>query len=123
MSTSIFNQEALVSVEIMDRKPVRHFEWHPAYKKWYGSKPERFEIPFLLGDASWYTPDHLREHGYMNIPVIVDGKKVYEFPRVRQTYAGGKVSESIFDTYEEALAWGREQADKGIRVQLLIRKD
>lgn len=112
----IFNLDALVKVEIEDKKVCRRFEYQPYRKFWFWTQDEMFICPFIGS----YTRDYLRDNTVEGIKFLVEGDNVYYRPNVTLTFAGKASVNKSFDTYEEAEAWGKEQADKNISAQLTL---
>lgn len=112
----IFNLDALVKVEIMDKKQCTYFTYQPYKKYWFWEQKEMFYMMF----NDCYTPDYLREKGIEGIKFIVEGDKVFYRPEVTLTFAGKASVSKSFDTYQQALEWGKEQADKNISTQLVF---
>lgn len=116
----IFNLAALVSVEIRDREETQNFKYKPASNGTFWTKglSGGFYFPFDIQNP--YSAEDLRNGKFEGMSLIVEGRNVYLKPYVKLCFANKQFYTKTFDTYEEAKAWGIEQADKGMDVQLII---
>lgn len=113
----IFNAHALVSVKIVDRKENHHWDWIPFKKGFWCNRKEGFYELYYhpLGGRTPHSEEELiKEYDHL---LIID-KKVYYKPYAKLTFTNGQTYTKEFNTYEEALTWGREQANTGIQVRL-----
>jgi len=115
---TVFNLEALVSVEIKDKKECRYLVYEPFKKSFWGNTKEGF---YFYGEAC-YTKEEIEKGKFCDTKLQVEDKKVFYKPYVRLTFAGGKISITEFPKYEAAVTWGTEMANKGINIKLEINK-
>jgi len=115
MQKTVFNLEALVCVEIRDKRQCGYLKYRPFKKSFWGNTEEGF----YSGMSSFpYTKEEIEQGKFLDTPLLVIEKAIYYHPYVRLTFAGGKGKCREFSTYEEALQWGTAMANKGINVKL-----
>lgn len=114
---TIFNLEALVKVKIVDKRKCPYVEYKPFNKIFWGNTKEGFYTDM----GGYYTAKDLTSGNWWGeCSLIVEDNIAYYKPYVQLCFAGGVEHNKVFDTYEEALKWGNEQAEKAINVKLLI---
>lgn len=114
----IFNLEQLVEVRIVDKEESEYLSYKPFKKSFWGNTKEGF---YDIINNNYYSKEDLENGKHMDINYIVENNRVYYNPYIKLIFANpksGKVKE--FNTYEEALIWGKEVASKGIKVQLIF---
>lgn len=134
---TVFNAEALVKIELHDRKVCERIVWLEA------APPTLFERLFFYRgrEAGFYTKELIFDNGvliyadeissgkytrsgfdslfvYQDIPLLVDGKNVYYRPYVKMHFSGGIKKVVEFNSYKEAEAFTNEQVSKGMNVTI-----
>lgn len=117
---TIFNMEALVSVTVKGRKKEIDLKFKPFKKSFWGNTKEGFYDVFSMCDDYCYTAEELVSGKYYDTKLIVENNVAYYRPYVRLNFMAGQTYIQEFDTYCEALAWGQEQANKGMKVKLMV---
>lgn len=108
----IFNAHTLVSVKIEDRREDYRY-YYVEYKK--GGFLRHF---IKQGWRHIFDNDYWTEDDIINEGRIIENNKVYYKPYTLLTFTNGQTYRKEFNTYEEALKWGNEQAKTGIQVRL-----
>ena len=118
MIKKIFNLDALVKVSITDKK-ITFFEYQKEVKKtfWTNGHSEGY---MMYGRTTLLTEQKLTNGSWRGIKFIVENNIVYDRPEVVLTFACGVIQRITFATYEEAKAYGEEQANKNISNQLIL---
>lgn len=118
----IFNIEALVCVEIHDKRKCNYFTWLPEKKFLFSKREEGF-----YDSPSSYpcSKEYLESGKYLGAGVkfLVEDKTVYYKPYVRLSFAGRKSAITEFATYELAHEYGMKMANRGIAVQLIDKDE
>ena len=118
MIKKIFNLDALVKVSITD-KEITDFEYEKEVKKtfWTSGHSEGYT---MYGGITFLTEQELKNGSWSGIKFIVENNIVYYRPEVVLTFSGGVIQRVTFATYEEAKAYGEEQANNNISNQLIL---
>jgi hypothetical protein len=139
--TTIFNAEALVAVEVVGKRLDHTASYQQRQKHrwlWVIPLPETkpgfyFHYGTALMQVGPFTKEELEKgnegDGGKVRPFVdayrpkylVEGEAVYYRPYVRLSFAGGKSTIVHFNTEADALAWGKQKAMLGIRVQIITR--
>ncbi len=131
---TIFNAEALVSVEIVDKKPCKYVQWIDVSAKSFWEKlfssrnhdKNGFYCRGILHD-SFIEEQQITTGVYPSNPqfilngieLLVEDKIVYHKPYVRLSFAGGKSSITEFNSYELAKEWGEVQVKKNMSATII----
>lgn len=115
MTKHIINLSLVSKISIVDKQPCTHFEWRDEH--WF----KIFGIPICKQKARYYddatlsiyTAEYIREGKYNNIKFIEENKTFYWKPYVKLFVGKDCILCQEFDTFEDALKWGEEQAVKG----------
>ncbi len=123
MSQSFYNLNTLVQVQVWDFYPVREFVYTPAIEacwwKFRKARPEGFEYGMF---ATFYIKEEIEGKSFGRFgEMIVKDNKVFDKPQVKLTFANDHSYSKNFDTYNDAVNWGSEQAYKGNNVILKIK--
>ena len=113
---TVFNLEALVMVKIRDKEPCYYLTYKPFRKSFWGNTLEGYHDIF---SEDVYNGYELQNGKYRSIKLLIENNTAYFKPYVTLAFVGEDIKTTkTFETYEDALIWGREQASKGINVQL-----
>jgi hypothetical protein len=115
----IYNGDQLVKVVINDRKQDTDLEWRPFKKSFWGNQKEGFYNRYSICNTV-YTADELRNGELYGIKLIVDYQTVYYKPNVKLHFANKDSFTKVFNSYEEALSWGKAIAQEHIKAQIVI---
>jgi len=123
---TIYNLNTLVQVQIWDLYPVEEMSYSPARKaKWWlfrKAQPEGFMRTFVFGSSKLYTKEQVEGGNFSCYHCLtVRDNKVFDKPQVKLTFVNGHEYYKTFETYDDALNWGHEQANKGSNVTLKIK--
>jgi hypothetical protein len=130
---TIFNLEALVSIEIFDKMLFGRIEHVKAKKHRFFSFLDEEEKYYLrdlfIGHylseeeiTSGVYPNKSKDFILQGIPLLVKDKNVYQRPYVKSTFVSSKVTIKYFNEFEDALDYGTKQANQNIQSQLVINE-
>jgi len=103
-----FNLKTIQSIHVINRQYHGEIVIIPARKKWFifgENKPERYQAGYYGGDV-YNSIEELID----NSIYIIEKMKVYKKPYVKLFYQNKTENMCRFNTFESALAWGKEVA-------------
>jgi len=115
MAKTIFNLEALVCVEVVNKKRCVYLKYARQSKFIFVFTEEGFYDLFGSGP---YSKEEVEQGKYHNTRLLVFQNEVYYKPYVKLTFAGGKEKVKEFSNYEDAKKYGEEMAEKYITQKL-----
>lgn len=110
----IYNLSHLIKVRIKDKEETQ-YKYSPFQKSFWGNIKEGFYFYGILSSYHYHTKQALEKEGY-----LIENNVVYDLPEVKLFFLGDHTHSKQFTTYEKALEWGVEQANKGINVQMQL---
>lgn len=121
MTRLILNLQALVSVTIKDKRQEKHLVYQEFKSKkrfWQKDTEEGFAYHFVGEISSVYSTKDIRAGKWYETKLLVIDKKAYYKPNVQLCFFDKNKYYREFDTYEEAVKWGTDQAAAGMNVKL-----
>lgn len=122
--------DALVSVEIHDKKRCHRVSYHPAKKRtfWSGALPEGFTVSMSeklhtkedIESGIWAKAVYMP--GYDHIPLLVIDNKAYYPPYIKLKFAGGVEKVINCTTLENAIEQGERISNSGMKnkIQMIV---
>lgn len=117
MKKTIFNLEAIVSIEIVDKKQDRHYKYHPYKNTFWEKTEEGFYGSFLPFISIKEARSGNMPFDFLFVSDMYNGNKLFYKPYVQLNFCDGSGKCQTFNTYDEALNYGNEMA-KNIKLKL-----
>lgn len=118
MTRTLFNLEALVAVDIVDKKVCGYIEWRPFKASFWGDQQEGYYTTASFTNYIIGTEKEIEEGllggVFKGLKFIIENKKVYYLPYVKLTFAGDRTSIREFKEYGWAAEFGKIIADTHI---------
>ena len=125
MEIEYYNMEQLVKIVVKDKKDAG-FSYYGDVKKsfclWFFDLYNK--VGYYDSFRSYYSKEGLESGQYHDVKFIVDdvNKKVYYRPYVSIIFTNDEANfYKIFDTFEEALAYGEEISKKYIKKLFVLK--
>lgn len=129
---TVFNAEALLSVQVVDKQPCEDFEWLERTTTTRWQRLLDWDLPKECPSGWYYTgmlsktpvsrewilsgryPAFDKQFIYQGCELIIKGFKVYWKPYVRLSFVGGVWQTKTFDSYDEAKQFAKDQISKSL---------
>lgn len=110
---TIFNLEALVSIEIRDKKLCAYLDYRPFKKSFWGNTREGFYDNI---ENAHYSKEEIEKGNFCGVKLLVEGNNVFYFPCVNTYFADGSKYNKEFDTFEQANQYGRDLQNRSFKI-------
>ena len=116
MAEKIYNLDKVVSVKIYDKSLYFYLDYVKPKTKGFFKHGGYFKHVFAVGDNKYYSEKDIISGKYNDTEYLVINNTVYEKPYVKITFVNNEKIIFVFNTYEDALEWGRGQANIAIHL-------